>query len=53
MAHSQKKRTPKTSAGVNGGGGKNPHLTQVQLINMGKGLYTNVAARYRKPVGTP
>lgn len=34
----KKKRAPKTSKGVNGGGGKVRNLSPVQLVNMGKGL---------------
>lgn len=33
----KKKRTPKTSKGVHGGGGRHRHLTGVELVNMGKG----------------
>lgn len=35
---SKKSRTSRTSNGVNGGGGRVHNLTDVQLVNLGKGM---------------
>ena len=43
----KKKRTPKTSKGINGGGGKVRTLTPVEKVLLGKGL-----ARSFRPVGS-
>lgn len=46
MATSKKKRTPKTSLGIHGGGGRVRNLTAVQLVNLGKGQF-----RSMRPIG--
>lgn len=51
MAKTQKKRTPKRSNGVHGGGGKGRPLTDVEKVNLGGGMFKDVAARWKKPVG--
>lgn len=47
MANSKRKRTPKTSKGIHGGGGKVRTLTAVEKVLLGKGL-----ARSFRPIGT-
>lgn len=42
----KKKRTPKRSKGIHGGGGKVPNLTEAQRVNLGKGLYQSF-----RPIG--
>lgn len=42
MAAGQKSRTPKTSKGVHGGGGKY-RPTGIERVLMGQGLYRNIA----------
>lgn len=41
MAAGQKSRTPKTSKGINGGGGKY-RPTGIERVLMGQGLYRNI-----------
>lgn len=41
MPRQQKSRTPKTSQGIHGGGGKT-RLTGIQKILLGGGLYRNI-----------
>lgn len=46
MSNSKKKRTPKTSKGIHGGGGKGRPLTEVEKINLvGGGLLRNASRR--------
>jgi hypothetical protein len=50
MATGQRTRTPKTSAGVHGSGGKGRPLTGIEKINIGNntGLLRNVARRWKE-----
>lgn len=50
MPRQQRARTPKTSQGKHGGGGKCRTLTEVQKVNLGGGLFKNVKPRWAKPV---
>ena len=36
----KKKRNPKVSKGIHGGGGRHRSLTEVELVLLGKGRYT-------------
>lgn len=47
MAGNKRKRTPKTSKGEHGGGGRMRSLSPVQLVHLGKGLFRSFA-----PIGS-
>lgn len=48
MAVKKRKRKTKTSAGINGGGGKlRPRMNEVDKVLLGKGMW-----RTFKPIGT-
>jgi hypothetical protein len=49
----KKKRTPKTSKGIHGGGGKVRTLTEVQKVNLGGGILRSMEPIGKRHKATP